>query len=193
MRIAPISTASSVARPEVTALRRLAPLGLALALAACVEQKAPQVAQAPVPVTLPAAPVTLDQNWREAAVTPGAWRLVLDPRGPQAVFGRPGAEPDVVLRCDPGRRMVAVTLPGAGARMLTVQTSSGSGQVPAVAMPGALPGGPPHQGAWFAARDPLLDRIAFSRGRLAIGLSGRPALILPVWAEPTRVVEDCRR
>ncbi|WCT72829.1 hypothetical protein PQ455_14460 [Sphingomonas naphthae] len=168
-------------------------LGALVALAACVEQKTPQVAQAPVAATVPAAPVALSQDWREAAVTVGRWSFVADPRGPQAVFGRPGVEPDVVLRCDLGRRMVAVTLPGTGAQTLTVQTSSGNGQVPAVAMPGSLPGGPPYQGAWFAARDPFLDRIAFSRGRLAIGVSGRPALILPAWAEPTRVVEDCRR
>ena len=40
--------------------------------------------------------------------------------------------------------------------------------------------------------DPLLDAIAFSRGRFAVSVSGTPALVLPAWPELTRVVEDCR-
>lgn len=39
--------------------------------------------------------------------------------------------------------------------------------------------------------DPLLDAIAFSRGRIAVGLPGTSAIVLPAWAEPARVVEDC--
>jgi len=40
--------------------------------------------------------------------------------------------------------------------------------------------------------DPLLDAIAFSRGRIAVGLPGTPAIVLPGWAKPARVAEDCR-
>jgi hypothetical protein len=44
----------------------------------------------------------------------------------------------------------------------------------------------------LAATDPLLDAIAFSRGRFAVEAPGLPTLILPTWPEPARVVEECR-
>ena len=53
-------------------------------------------------------------------------------------------------------------------------------------------GTPPYVAAEIAARDPQLDSMAFSRGRILIALSGAPDLILPIWPEFTRVVEDCR-
>ena len=42
------------------------------------------------------------------------------------------------------------------------------------------------------ALDPLLDAVAFSRGRAAFSDSGQPTLVVPSWAEAARVVEDCR-
>ena len=47
-------------------------------------------------------------------------------------------------------------------------------------------------GAVLAANDPLLDAIAFSRGRFVIEQPGRAPLVLPAWAEIERVIEDCR-
>jgi hypothetical protein len=44
----------------------------------------------------------------------------------------------------------------------------------------------------FDPRDPLLDAIALSKGRFAIETDGLPNLILPTWAEVSRVIEDCR-
>jgi hypothetical protein len=44
----------------------------------------------------------------------------------------------------------------------------------------------------FAAFDPLLDALAFSRGRFAVSVSGTPALVVPPWPEIARLVEDCR-
>jgi hypothetical protein len=46
--------------------------------------------------------------------------------------------------------------------------------------------------ATLSAYDPFLDAIAFSRGRIAVSVTGQPALILPAWADAARVVEDCR-
>lgn len=46
--------------------------------------------------------------------------------------------------------------------------------------------------ASFAARDPLLDAMAFSRGRFAIQSDGLPTLYVPSWPEIGRVLEDCR-
>ena len=58
----------------------------------------------------------------------------------------------------------------------------------------ALPtsGPPSYVAAELTARDPQLDALAFSRGRILIGLDGAGDLILPIWPEFTRVVEDCR-
>jgi hypothetical protein len=53
----------------------------------------------------------------------------------------------------------------------------------------------PREGASAAqlgARDPLLDAMAFSKGRFAVEVTGLPMLYLPAWPEVTRVIEDCR-
>ena len=46
--------------------------------------------------------------------------------------------------------------------------------------------------AAVAANDPLLDDIAFTRGKWAIANAGVGALVVPSWAEAPRVFEDCR-
>jgi hypothetical protein len=46
--------------------------------------------------------------------------------------------------------------------------------------------------AQFTARDPFLDKIAFSRGRFIVAVSGTARLAIPSWPEFARVVEDCR-
>ncbi|MFW2831304.1 hypothetical protein [Sphingomonas sp. ID0503] len=46
--------------------------------------------------------------------------------------------------------------------------------------------------AALRASDPFLDKIAFSRGRFTVSLAGQPRLVIPAWAEPGRVIEDCR-
>jgi hypothetical protein len=43
-----------------------------------------------------------------------------------------------------------------------------------------------------SAYDPLLDAMAFSRGRVGLSALSLPTLIVPAWAEVARVVEDCR-
>ncbi|HYN45217.1 MAG TPA: hypothetical protein VES64_00845, partial [Allosphingosinicella sp.] len=40
--------------------------------------------------------------------------------------------------------------------------------------------------------DPLLEQMAFSRGRFLVYAEGGQALILPAWPELARVIEDCR-
>ena len=42
------------------------------------------------------------------------------------------------------------------------------------------------------AYDPLLDAIAFSRGRIGFSTSGLETLVVPPWPEVGRVIEDCR-
>ena len=40
--------------------------------------------------------------------------------------------------------------------------------------------------------DPLLDAMAFSRGRFMVEARGWMPLYLPAWPEVARVIEDCR-
>lgn len=54
------------------------------------------------------------------------------------------------------------------------------------------PQGQPQLTATLRAADPLLDAMAFSRGRFAVEVNGLPTLYLPAWAEVGRVIEDCR-
>jgi hypothetical protein len=46
--------------------------------------------------------------------------------------------------------------------------------------------------AELGARDPLLDAIAFSRGRIAVVMAGAGPLVMPAWPEAARTIEDCR-
>ena len=46
--------------------------------------------------------------------------------------------------------------------------------------------------ASLSANDGLLDALSMSRGRMAVGIAGQPALIAPVWGEIGRVIEECR-
>ena len=46
--------------------------------------------------------------------------------------------------------------------------------------------------ATLSPSDPLLDELAFSRGRILVRVDGLPDLVLPSWPEPARVIEECR-
>jgi hypothetical protein len=79
---------------------------------------------------------------------------------------------------------VTLAWPSAPAGALTVRTSYGD----TVRM--ALPAATGLQ-LVMSASDPLLDQIAYSRGRFMLA-AGEQELILPAWPEVSRVVEDCR-
>ncbi len=57
---------------------------------------------------------------------------------------------------------------------------------------GAVAGPVPAIAARVAANDPLLDAMAFSKGRFAVEVAGLPTLYVPSYPEVTRVIEDCR-
>ena len=171
-------------RPTAAAL-------LAALVAACAS--VPKPLPVPVPVPRPA-PVprplpTPPNDWRDAAQTPGDWRWVVSGGNSLASFGTPGM-PVATLTCDQSSRSVLLARAGssAAATPMTVRTTFGLRLLtgdPAASKPG-----------WIAARldprDPLLDQIAFSRGRFTLEVAGLPALYLPAWPELSRVIEDCR-
>ena len=105
------------------------------------------------------------------------------------MFGRPGLEADFILRCDPATRTITLSWPGAVGTSATITTSFGAEPL-AVA---ALPGGGPRIGTTLAATNPLLDRLAFSRGRFMVTGAGGARLVIPAWPEAARAIEDCRK
>lgn len=176
---------------------------LIFALAACVPAaKAPAPAASPRPVASPApqelriAPQMILQappsaGWTDAPMTPGAWRYidygegngkralfsqgdddlldvtcVFEPQGPQVLLirnGRPPSDPvQMTIRTETQQRTLAAR---AASR---------------------------HAIAALPVSDPLLDAMALSKGRFAIEVFGVAPLILPTWAEVSRVIEDCR-
>lgn len=152
---------------------------------------------APAPPSPPPAPpspvaqVRPGPDLADWAVAPGTWTYARDSRTATARFGMAGAAPTAWLRCDLTSRSITVgRTAGAQAAatpsaMMTVVTSFGRSDWPANAVSGGM-------GAVRGASDPGLDAIAFSRGRFALMLAGQAPVVLPSWAEPVRVIEDCR-
>jgi hypothetical protein len=143
-----------------------------------------------------AAPTTGTAGWRDLPQTPGRWTYAADSAGSAVRFGPAGAAPLLVLRCDRSRPALVLQRPGFGAgtvpaaistsstvRRLSASPAAGSGAVQNAALPFEIA---------FAIRDPLLDAIAFSRGRWVLEMGGAETLVLPAWSEIGRVIEDCR-
>ena len=125
-----------------------------------------------------------------AAVQPlrGSWSYRAVAGGSEAAFADLAATRRLVLRCNRAARTVSVGRTGVAraAPTLAIWTSTTSRSVPSRFLPtGELV-------ADIAATDPLLDAIAFSRGRFATGAAGAPMVAVPAWPELSRVIEDCR-
>lgn len=161
-----------------------APFAVLATCAPVPKPAAPAPAPQPAPAPPPAAPEP--QDWRDLPLTAGDWAYVRDAAGTTALFGRPGADADFLLRCDLGQRSVTLSRAGsvAAATALTVITSSAERRFD------VAPG--PRAAIALAAGDPFLDRIAFSQGRIVVRLGDGPRMALPAWPAMARVIEDCR-
>lgn len=118
----------------------------------------------------------------------GTWTYQPFAGGSEARFTDHGAASRMAVRCNRAARTVSVVRAGvaAAAPAMSVWTSSLARRVPSrFVATGELI-------ADLTAADPLLDAIAFSRGRFATGAAGAPLLALPVGPEVARVIEDCR-
>lgn len=172
------------------------PLILLSLLGGCVAAPSPPPLPAARPtVIVPAAPPPAPAppanrgDWRDWPLTPGDWVYRQDVRGSIALFGRPGEDAEVTLRCDRQAGMLYLSRRGGtGASTTTVRTTS------AVRVLAMRPTGgtPPYLAAALAVRDPLVDAMGFSRGRFVVEQADLPTLIVPAWAEILRVAEDCR-
>ena len=95
----------------------------------------------------------------------------------------PGGVIEGALRCEGGRlRLVWPAARPGPVRIIT--TSAETSRTGMAAPEGGLQ-------ILFEARDPLLDAIAFSRGRFVLQ-GGGAELVLPAWPELSRAIEDCR-
>jgi hypothetical protein len=153
----------------IAALAALAPLTAALAQAAPAVQTPP----------------------RDFTTTPavaGSWAYQKVVGGSSARFIDAGGIARVTLQCALATRQVTIAHTSAApSATLFVWTSSLSRSLAARFEANAV-----RVSATLAMMDPLLDAMAFSRGRFAVQLAGSSALVVPASAEAARVVEDCR-
>ena len=126
-------------------------------------------------------------NVETATALTGNWTYRSYPGGSEASFADAGGT-RLTLRCNRAVRTVWIirTAVPAAAPTLAVWTSSLSRSVP------ARFDASQSLTADLAATDPLLDAISLSRGKFATSALGAPIAVYPAWAEPTRVIEDCR-
>jgi len=164
-------------------MRRLI-LALPLVTAACTTAPAPPPkvqAPKPAPVVVRPPPPPAPTDWRDKPYTAGTWHYA-DRR---ATYGADGRPPLLIMRCDPARRIVTLSIAGS-IPAITLRTSYAERTLPAQA------GADGRSEISFAATDPALDQIAFSRGRFSLSGQGLAEIDIPDWAEPSRVIEDCR-
>ena len=122
--------------------------------------------------------------------SPGTWTYAATADGSEATFRDASARPQLMVALH--ARDAARRDRQAGERRRAVPRASGPARNRAT-----LPASFNPATARLTARpspriDPLLDAIAFSRGRIAVSVGTPPALVLPPWPEPARVIEDCR-
>ena len=150
-----------------------------LAFAAAFALSLPSILSAQAP-----AQIDLDSNSPIA----GAWSFHRAAGGSYAAFLDATARQRFIVRCNRAARTVSLvrTAVPAAAPTIAVWTTTMNRSLPArFDATRTLT-------ADVAATDPILDAIAFSRGRFATAASGAPLLALPTWPEPARVIEDCR-
>lgn len=174
------------------------PCLIAFALSSCVgppQERTPPIqppAARPVvtPAPAPAKPVAAQPqgHWTDWPMASGGWVYRSDDRGSIALYGAQGGDAIVTLRCDKGRGRVYLSRAGSNSGTMTVRTSSTSKAVTAQ----STGGNPAYAAVEMMPTDPLLDAMAYSRGRIALELSGAQNIAIPVWSEIGRIIEDCR-
>ena len=117
-----------------------------------------QTAAPPAPATDFTYAIPLTGSWSYAAT------------GGEATFLNSSAMPQLTIRCDRTTRRVSMSKPATAAvPFLNVWTNSATRNVPASFDPATR-----RITIQLAAYDPLLDALAFSRGRFAIIAAGSP-------------------
>jgi hypothetical protein len=128
------------------------------------------------------------QDLGTAVPIAGSWSYAPAPGGSEAVFANASGSPQLWVHCTRATRRITISRPAAAAApFLNVWTSSLVKSVASSFNPanGRLT-------IDLSNYDPLLDAIVSSRGRVAFTVGTQPPLVVPPWAEPARVIEDCR-
>ena len=150
---------------------------LAFAAVLALPLTTPAFSQAPAPVDI-----------ESVQPLPGTWSYQRLQAGSEASFLDTARTQRLILRCNLAARTVSIVRTGvpAAAPTLSVWTTSSSRSVPARFE------ATQRLTADLRATDPLLDAMAFSRGRFATAAAGAPMVAVSVWPEVGRVIEDCR-
>jgi len=127
-------------------------------------------------------------SYATAPALPGSWGYRAIAGGSEAAFVDTAGIRRLVVQCTRANRVLSLSMTSvAPAQSLVVWTSSGSRALPANYDQRSF-----QVVAAVAAQDPLLDAIAFSRGRFALSIPGSPAVVLQPQPEFERTIEDCR-
>ena len=127
---------------------------------------------AAAPAAAQQSPLTFDAG-KALPLASGQWTYFATVGGSIAAYGA-----QIELRCDRVSRTVTVSRPNGVPAALTIATDSVTRTLP--------PSGR------LLAVDPLLDAIAFSRGRFIVAGGIGPTVAVPSWPEAARSIEDCR-
>ena len=103
----------------------------------------------------------------------GQWSYVETATGGEARYGS-----HLSLQCDKLTRTMTISRPGMPVAALTVVTDLQTRTLP--------PNGR------LSAYDPLLDAMAFSRGRFLVTGGSAAVAAVPSWPEAARAIENCR-
>ncbi len=177
-------------------LLRFLPVLLVLVTTACSSPPPPPItAPTAKPVTVSNPPVTptpkLSGEWLDWPLAAGDWVYRKDDRGSIALFGVPGQDALVTLRCDSVRQRIYLAradIAAKGTGTFSIRSSSSRKDFAAQSTGAPLP----YLAAEIVPGDPILDAIVYTRGRFALETSGQSPLAIPSWSEIARVVEDCR-
>jgi hypothetical protein len=135
----------------------------------------------------PSAPQSANDPLNSPAA-PGSWSYGVIQGASDAIFRDPNGNPQLTVRCNRAtRRVIFIRPASASAPTLQLWTSSTARSLPATYDPASA-----RISAEVSAFDRLLDALAFSRARFAVGVTGTPPLVVPNWPEATRAIEDCR-
>jgi len=141
----------------------------------------------------PAAPAPAqtggESDWRDIPPAAGIWVYREDERGSVALYGEPDRAALFLVRCDQAARRIYFSMEGSidgGTGTMAFQATHGDTSYVARNSPES------YIVAATRATDDYLDKIAFSRGRIAVTVAGQPVIAIPNWPQMTRVFEDCR-
>ena len=123
------------------------------------------------PLAAQNAPALFDST-RTMPLSPGQWSYSTSATGSEARFGAMFS-----IRCDRAARLVTLRRTDVAASAMTIGTDLSVRTLPADGV--------------MATTDPILDAIAFSRGRFSVS-GGGSQLVLPASPEAARSIEDCR-